>query len=336
MSIPRNGVVIGVWLLFVTVATARADDSLLTQLTRSGNFRLHFTVANGRVRLDSARTGNMRTTRSQLFGKKETVEFNNENGRPTLDYEQTTKEEQFSIQVKSGGDEFCIRRKPRGKASFTAVEFQQVVDGNPTLTLTSGSGKEQLVLRASDFWQLIIAHPRECREHLLPLLEHLRADWKLAETAADVEKNLLQAMGNGAIAKRARWAMLVKQLGDDSFAKRKAADRALRASVRVVLCYLRQLDFDRLYAEQQFRIRRTVRFLTRPGEDDSAEEIAVSLAGDPVVWLALLARPEQATRQTAARQLALLLGEPVKVDPAAEPDTQKDQRGQLRVKIEGS
>jgi len=290
MSIPRNGVVIGVWLLFVTVATARADDSLLTQLTRSGNFRLHFTVANGRVRLDSARTGNMRTTRSQLFGKKETVEFNNENGRPTLDYEQTTKEEQFSIQVKSGGDEFCIRRKPRGKASFTAVEFQQVVDGNPTLTLTSG----------------------------------------------DVEKNLLQAMDNGAIAKRARWATLVKQLGDDSFAKRKAADRALRASDRAVLCYLRQLDFDRLDAEQQFRVHRIVRFLTRPGEDDSAEEIAVSLAGDPVVWLALLARPEQATRQTAARQLALLLGEPVKVDPAAEPDTQKDQREQLRVKIDGS
>ena len=52
-----------------------------------------------------------------------------------------------------------------------------------------------------------------------------------------------------------------------------------------------------------------------------------------MVWLALLARPEPPTRQTAARELARLLGEPIAVDPAADPNAQKDRRALLQTRI---
>ncbi len=118
-------------------------------------------------------------------------------------------------------------------------------------------------------------------------------------------------------------AALVEQLGDDQFTKREAADRALRAGAAPALNYLRQLDFDRLDAEQQFRVTRIIRKLTGHSEDDSADAVAASLLRNSEVWLALLSRPEKATRETAARQLTALLGKPIDVDPAAEPKTQE-------------
>ena len=182
---------------------------------------------------------------------------------------------------------------------------------------------------------MLIAQPKECRQHLLPLLEVLRPNWRLADVAASIEQRLLQQANGDGTSDGARWAALVAQLADDSFAKRQAADRALRSGDAAAFAYLRQLDFDRLDAEQQLRVRRIIDALTGPNMDDSVEQVAASLAGDPAVWLALLARSEPATRQTAARQLAALLGEPVPVDPTADPETQKDKREQVRLRIEG-
>jgi hypothetical protein len=55
---------------------------------------------------------------------------------------------------------------------------------------------------------------------------------------------------------------------------------------------------------------------------------------DPSIWLALLSRPQQTVRETAAHRLEALLGGPIPVDPTADPGSQKAQREQLRVRIE--
>ena len=150
---------------------------------------------------------------------------------------------------------------------------------------------------------------------------------------AKVEQKLLGGAGDSAAAEHARWMKLVEQLGDERFAAHEAADRALRSANPTVLGCLRRLDFRRLDAEQQFRVRRIIDALAAQVDDDSPEQVAMSLAGDPVVWLALIARPELATRQIAARQLAGLLGEPIPVDPNADPATQQTQRQQLQARI---
>ena len=146
------------------------------------------------------------------------------------------------------------------------------------------------------------------------------------------EKLLQEANGDGA-ANRARWAALVAELGDESFAKRKAADRALRTGNAGAIAYLRQLDVAHLDTEQQFRVGRIVEAMAVPNGDDSVEQIAAALATDPTLWLALLGRPDLATRRTAARELTRLLGQSIPVDPAADPDSQKAPRQQLRATI---
>ena len=213
------------------------------------------------------------------------------------------------------------------------MEFYQPLQAKTVLKV-GPEGKQQ-IYSAADLWHLFLAYPAETKQYLVPLLELLHPNWKLSESAASLEIELLRRAGNNETADRKHWAALVEQLGDESFAKRQAADRAIRAADPAVLNYLQQLDFSRLDAEQQFRVRRIIEALSERLGDDSPEQVASWLAGDPSIWLILLGRSEAATRRQAARQLAAMLGGPIPVDPEADPSTQKTQMEQLRLRIEG-
>ena len=324
--------VIAAMLLGLTAAgPAPAQDTLLGNMMRAQKDWLWFSIVDGRVSLRWTQLPHIDTPPHGAAGE-ETFKLRNENGQPRLTYERTGGEELLKVEVAGSGDDLHISRTPQGKSKLLAVDFRQV-PGEP-MVLKLGTGPERQVFRAADLWRLVIERPQECRRHLLPLLDMLRSGSKLADAVTEVEAKLLEGAGEQAVAERARWAALVRQLGDDSFSQREAADRQLRAGGPAALAYLRHLDFSRLDAEQRFRIRRILEAAAAQSGDDSPQQAAASLAGDPAVWLALLGRPELATRQTAAGQLAALLGVPIDVDPAAEPDTQKEKREQLRRRIE--
>jgi len=318
---------LAVWLAAVC---AQAQGPLLNQAAQ--HRWIQFSIASGRVTLDGTRVGNIQSSNSDSNGRREQLSVRNDNGEPAMTYERTSADESLLFDLTSG-DRVRIHRTPKGAGSAVPMEFVQLP--NEKLVLTLGPADHQQAYRAASLWHLLIAQPQPCKQHLVPVLEMLRPDWKLAETAAKVEQRLLQGVGGAVAAERSRWAAWVAQLGDDRFAKREAADRALRAADPSVLSYLRQIEFGRLDAEQQFRVRRIIDALSGQSSDDSPEQVAAALSGDPLVWLALLGRPEPSTRQAAARQLATLLGEPIGVDPAADPATQQTQREQLRARIEG-
>ena len=98
----------------------------------------------------------------------------------------------------------------------------------------------------------------------------------------------------------------------------------------MVVTFLQQLDPSRLDAEQQFRIRRITASLADSEGNDTPEQVAAWLAGDPSIWIAMLSRDDLATRKLAVRQLEALLGSPVSFDPAAEPAVRRIQIEQLR------
>jgi hypothetical protein len=258
----------------------------------------------------------------------------NETGQATLTYERTSDKELLTLEISAIDGRARIRRMPRGSATFPAVEYRQ--SPREPVSLTIGTGRPQREFHGAGIWQLMIRQPAEGREHLAPLLETLQPDWQISERVAAIEMRLLQDANDATKAGRAKIAELVALLADESFAKREAADRKLREGNASTLAYLRQLDFHSLEAEQQLRIDRIVTLLSEQNGEDTAELAAASLAGDPMVWLALLARPETATRKAAARQLASLLGEPIEVDPAADPVSQQAKWEQLRMRIEGN
>ena len=112
------------------------------------------------------------------------------------------------------------------------------------------------------------------------------------------------------------------------------ADRNLRDVGPAMLGYLNRLNMSQLDAEQKSRLRRIIRDLSTQTGEDTPEHVASMLIEDPLVWLALLSRPEESTRQAAVQQLTVLLNMPITVDPKAEPDSQAKARDELRTQIE--
>jgi hypothetical protein len=301
----------------------------LYQAVRSGWVQFH--VVSGRVSLDTSREINYRSA-NNLFKQHDQIAIQSINGEIFLTYNWSNDKRQLAIEI-SNVSKVHISYTGKGDEALIPVDFLQPAQGNTILTI--GAEDKRQVYSAPSLWHLFLAYPRETKQHLEPLLELLNPNWKLSETAQAVEIELLRkAVGNEASLQK-HWEELVEQLGDERFSTRQAADRALRAANPAVLNYLRQLDFSRLDAEQQFRVRRIIEALSEQLGDDTPEQVANWLAGDASVWLVLLSRPEVATRRLAARRLTSILGAPIPVDPEADPAAQKTQLEQLRLRIEG-
>ena len=265
-------------------------------------------------------------------GVMEQVHFQGNGLRGSVRYELTSPQERLSLEVSSAG-RLILRRKELGKSPQPPVEFAQLPD--EPLSLTVGSPGNQTVYRGATLWHLLIEEPAASRRQLLPLLAILPCYNQIVQTAASLDGELLKLARGSQPPERRRWSELVEQLGDDQYARREAADRLLRREGPAVVSSLEQLNDDQLDAEQQFRVRRIIASVRGRVVADAPDQIAAQLFPDPLIWLALLDRPEKATRAAAARQLAALLDEPIDVDPAADPATQRKQREQLRTKIVG-
>jgi hypothetical protein len=100
-----------------------------------------------------------------------------------------------------------------------------------------------------------------------------------------------------------------------------------------LLGYLNRLDMSRLDAEQKSRLRRVVRDLSTQSGEDTPQHVASMLIEDPLIWLALLSRPEEPTREAAVQQLSVLLNIPITVDPKASPESQAKAREALAKQI---
>lgn len=321
-----NSVILSALLWLCCAAeVVRAQGPQLTRMISSRE--VQFGIVDGRLTFRAVDTG-PRVPAS----KEESLRISLEHGQPRLDYNWPGKTDSLAVEISEHRQFAHLADAPLGKSSFERVEYTQASGEKAALIV--GTGQAAQAFRAADLWQLALAHPTECKQHLTPLLLKLRPGRNLTDTCARIEAKLLTLPGDEMAARRLRWGKLVAELGDERFGKRQAADRALRGEGPAVVGYLRRLDYRRLDAEQQFRIRRTLDALAGH-DDDSIETAAATLAEEPTVWLILLGRPEQPVRQAAARHLASLLGKRIDVDPAAEPETQRNKLERLRARIEG-
>jgi hypothetical protein len=291
---------------------------------------LRFDIVSGRILVTGASINNISQT-ATIGNRSERISLGMKEGQPTVDYQATSAQDQFSVLVKGGGA-VTIRRIPRDQSEVEPIEYSQQSVDEPVV-LSVGTADHRQVYRAPSIWHLLLSETDVAHRCLAPLLETVRPDWRLEERTLEIEQELLRMAAAGRVPDRQQWATLVTQLADDRFAKRQAADRALREAGIAVLPYLRQLDLARLEPEQQFRIRRIMGSLVHEFEEDTSEQTAAWLQGDPQVWLVLLSRSSLPTRQTAVRQLSKLLAQPIAFDPAASEDVRKEQFEKLRASL---
>lgn len=290
---------------------------------------IQFRVVSGRVLLTSQQIGRTISTTAKANGREESLSINLADGTPLLRYELGTNEERVVVSA-AHGNELTVRREPRGDSLEPFLELTQPAHGPLSLTIRGKEATEPRVVQGGTLWHLALAEPTAVQQQLLPILEILQPDWKLATVAVKLEESLLRLAPRHRAANRAAWSALVTELGSDRYATRAAADRKLRSVGAAVVPYLNGLDRSRLSAEQQLRVRRIVAALAGNNADDSSERVADWLAWDPQAWLELLSREDEAVRRTAAGQMSLLLDAPIDFDPAAEPAVRAEQIQRLR------
>lgn len=190
------------------------------------------------------------------------------------------------------------------------------------------------VLEAPTVWHLLMVHRDECRKGLLPRLEALRSDWRIDATLTAAEEELVKLAAGAEKPDRQQWAAWVTELGDPLCTRRERAERKLREAGPAVLAFLNRLNTAPLDTEQQIRVRRVIHALSVQQGEDTPENIAALLIGDPQVWLALLSHKDVAVRRAAVKQLELALNAPVKVDPKADPASQAKAREEVSRQVE--
>jgi hypothetical protein len=324
---------VGLGLPWAAAACAQGPRAHLHQMLESEleNY-MSVSIVGGRISGHMTNDAGMQSSsESDSEGVSERFSIASNDGGGEIRYERTSKEDKFTVEITSN-EHFSLRSKQKGKSSGPSIQFEQT-PGQPLVLSIERGGREK-TYRAPSLWHLFLAQPDECWKLLFPALEFLPCHAKMTHIAVDLEPELLKAAANSKPPDRQRWIKLVQQLGDNEYGKRETADRALRAADPSVIFFLQHLDVDQLDAEQQFRVRRIVQAFHATASADTASQIASRLVADPSVWISLLNRPEESTRRAAAKQLASLLGEPIGVDPAADPATQQGQREQLRSRIE--
>ena len=253
---------------------------------------------------------------------RELLSFNGDAALPALVYESQDSQQSLRISV-TNRTQVIILREPAPGSQLTPVRFTQSSWGKVSLVVGQGSGQRSH--DAASLWHLLLTAPEDSQEHLLPLLNVLRADWRLEDAIAHVETALCRVAANSL--PKQPVAELVARLDDPSFPRRQAADRALRGLGLSALAHLESLDRSRLTGEQRLRVRKLCEEL-RCATPDTPDRVATWLASDESVWSAWLSHGDGTRRLAAEWGLAAIRGQaPPALDRtrlAQLPDRQRD------------
>ena len=340
------------WILAMACATG---DIAAQEPTNAPMFR-HWILTQNRFSFVGGRVVGVSNNGPWMFGGtkqvskdgpvREQVNFNGNGVSGSVAYtyrrngvpadERNDPREEFAVEIGSEG-RFVLRYSdkdhPEKYFSLTQVPGQPVSLSLPPSGAPDTPGRPR-VLRAPTVWHLLIIHAEDCGKQFLPMLESIRRDWHVGLTVQAIEDELVKMAVVSRKQDRKQWEAWVNQLNAPLWTQRSRADQNLRNVGPAVLGYLNRLNMSQLDAEQKSRLRRIIRSLSTQTGEDTPERAATMLIEDPLVWLALLSRPEESTRQAAVQQLTVLLNVPIAVDPKAQPESQAKAREELRTQIE--
>ena len=305
--------------LFALGQSSSEPASGLSLLGRTNWVRLE--VVGGRIAVLTHRCGQSRSASSD--SSDPTQQRLNVQLRGSMLVMRYESEDQFGRREMVVDDDGTLRITAlRYEADPREVTLHQPLHGKLTVSIESGGSLSRT--SAPSLWHLMLAEPQLCEQHVAPLLESLRPDWRIAEQGEAIRQSLLTAAGSDVLAERAQWRKWVADLSHTNFQKRQAADRALRAVGQPVTAWLSRLDGDELDAEQRQRVRRICDELADPSAD-SPERVVSWLIDDKSVWLSLIATGDLDERIAASEHLSKICRRTIPFDPHADHDQRRTQ-----------
>lgn len=287
---------------------------------------VRFDVISGRITASRARFGKEKTVSIEdaATGVRESFSVVRTGTTPSLSYERNAAKQQISIEIVQG-NQVSIHATSLGPTDDT-LEFRQPQSGRLSLALTR-DGK-QFQFEAETFWHLMLAEPNVCQTHLIPILQLLRNDWRLSETAAEIQQELVRQTERPQIS-NSQIQELVRQFDSPKFQTRQSAGKKLRQLGPSVFAHLTRMDQASMSPEQRSRIREVLRSL-KVDASDVPQRFAAQMSGDLSIYFVLLADKESPTRKAAKAHLESLTGIEIKLDPAIEGEALREEIAQLR------
>ena len=147
-------------------------------------------VIAGRIVAVSSHTGQHTSSSRSGSDRRERLSIRLTEAGPTVSYDLTTPGEQVGFEIVNG-DRVTLRRQYRTEQGPASIEYYQIPD-RPVVVL-SGPTDESVKIEAPTLWHLFLAEPEFCQQQIVPLLELMRPDWKVATLAAEIEEQLCRA-----------------------------------------------------------------------------------------------------------------------------------------------
>ena len=292
---------------------------------------VQFDVMDGRITAHKPRYSQRKTTSVEhaQSGLRQSLSVAAEGGDPAVSYQSINAERRVSVEV-IDGDQVEIRVEPRGTATTPSIRLLQPKQGPLSLTVQTEQARH--TIRADSLWHLLLADPQRCTKHLIPVLEWLRPNWQLTETASQIEQALFGLSEDGPKLSQATVKRLVQQLGSERFRERQAAERELGNLGQVVVSHLKRLPQETLSSEQNARIRGLLTKLS-VRDADRAERIAIRLLSDPAIWFILLSHADATKRKQAHAQLERICQQQLVFQPEGSATTRQRQIKQIQRRL---
>ncbi len=314
-------------LMFLLSATALVAQQPQPPRDPSGPLLLdrlqwvQFRMVAGRVVGSSTRAGsNMSSwSTSPTQGRSEKLSIETSGSQVRVQYDFTTPQRELHVRADSAG-ELSVRRVRKQVPTEAVLTLEQRPE-QPIAIAFIEAGVTR-TFQAMSLWKLLLVEPT-LQTELVPVLEMLRPNWRLAASVTELEEILLRQARTGRGADRVTMNRLVDQLASEQFADREAASRQLLKAGSPIVGFLQGRLRSQLDAEQRFRIRALIEELSVE-EEDSPERVAKLLIGDEDLWIDLLRSPDEAKRKTAHEHLQQLVG-PVAFEPAANQAKRDEQ-----------
>ena len=321
----RSAFLLALWVLTPTILWGNEERPIQRPLIQMQPW-IRFDLVMGRIIINPLQGGAWQVRQAAhpdaIEGESISLQVNLQpNTQITLRYEQVDANRILTVEAHDR-ERISIRYEPRTDVGGPAWRFDQV----PNQPLWWDIGEEGATQRvsANSFWHLYLAEPHTTKQHLIPILEHLRADWQLASQSNRVAAALFTLPNEEQpLLMRSHVRGLVARLDAASFAERQRAERALRRLGIGALCYLLELEREPLSREQRLRLQAVRQHLT-PTSSDTPQRIATWLHEDRLAWLALLNHAEPEKRSWARTRLEQIDLVTIAFDPhAAEADRRK-------------